>query len=984
MKKALFAVLAAFSLSACDFDIQKLPSQVADTVGGWIDSIKDLVTGGGEKEKEKEEEEEQPCEHQDADHDGVCDLCGEQGLVVTHIDANNDHLCDVCGAEVSQCKDDNHDHICDICGATVSTCKDENNDFKCDICGKDLAAVSFELDTSAATTEFAKGQEFSAAGLKVIVTSEVGSKQELSGESLTVEAPSTEEVGEKVVSVSYEFAGVSHSDEYKINVTYWSEDDLELFAAGVTFTRYADALPYLAGFNMRTEYVLNEDKEITDWSIVADNISDEALLEYVNMLASYESVASLSSKEVTFKLNSVAGNYEGLFDLSDVNVFSLIPYYVDNKGNNERFFVNDEYIAVGINAQGQLVLKNRFNNAMLDGMFFGDEYADGTYYFPAAYNSYLNYLPEILGYYYSELSPEAFLLPSLAADVYIVPINLVSVYPFEESLDAYDLAWFVELGNAKEQCYLDYCDALEAAGFEAEALENGRTSYSFSDPLYGYFEIIPGYDAEAELSDGSIGEEVFFSFYYIAPDSYTNHLDLEILEVASKLGISVEEFDNEEYEDYGRVSAFGSYAKEGISDGLEAAKSVARGFIAEGFSILAQFDYSETYKQYYFSVASEDLFISVYVDETAKEDGSFGVEFYARAAKDGENELSNAERALQAAFYAYTQGQALALKGVDYTENEDGSFTTIIPVPNATAANLEYACTTVVGSLLGSSFEVDSSAAGEGEGTWVTVFKDTANNVLVTVTGTAVESGLVLSIVFENHAFITPESTMIDFLTAASGSAPQEGAYTVNAEDGSCVAKSSIAGQFTADDLAGLAGQVAQFLPEGFEAGEAGAASESSYVAYFSNEETNIECTITVSLGEAGADVEVKFGFIPEVVQIRADEQAMIDILTALWGAVEDGDYKYNEEQDMYVAGFYIFNSSYADEGYNQPIASFLAGKAPSSFTIVQQGAKTVSGINAYQIIMYDSSTGCVIQITVLVHPQAGKNVFQILTYLNA
>ena len=981
MKKALFAVIAAFSLSACDFDIQKLPGQVADTVTGWIDSVKDLITGGGDK---KEEQEEQPCEHQDADHDGVCDLCGEQGLEVVHVDANHDHLCDVCGAEVSQCKDENHDHVCDICGATISTCKDADNDFKCDICGKDLAAVSFELDYSEATTEFAKGQEFSSAGLKVIVTSEVGSTQVLT--DLTVEAPSTAEVGEKTVNVSYEFAGASHSDEYKINVTYWSEDDLELFDAGVSFTGYAEALPYLAGFNMRTEVVLDEDNYITDWSIVADNISDEALLEYVNMLASYQASATLSSREVTFKLNSVAGNFEGLFDLSDVNVFSLVPYFVDNQGYNERFFINDEYIAVGINAQGQMVLKNRFNNAMLDGMFFGDEYADGTYYFPAAYNSYLNYLPEILGYYYSELSPEAFLLPTLAADVYIVPINLVSVYPFDESFDVYDLAWFIELGNAKEQCYLDYCAALEAAGFEAEALQSGRTSYSFSDPLYGYIEIIPGYDPEATLSDGSTGEEVFFSFYYIAPDSYTNHLDLEILDVASKLGISVESFDNEEYEDYGRVGAFGSYAKEGISDGKEAAKSVARAFIAEGFSILAQFDYSETYKQYYFSVASEDLFITVYVDEAAKEDGSFGVEFYARAAKDGENKLSKAEQETFDMIKRMLEFDPI--KGVDYTDNGDGSYSWILPWGEDTLADIESVADLQVFSefiayYIWPTYEQASSAASEAGNSWVTVYDDKTNG-LECIAETLVDetTGAYTVITYLPKVFITPETTMVEFLTAATGAAPQEGAYTVNAEDGSCVAKSSFAGQFTADDLAGVAAQVSAYLPEGFAAGEAGAASESSYVAYFSNEQTNIECTITVSLTETGADVEVKFGFIPEAAQVRADEQAMIDILTALWGGVEDGDYEYNADQDMYVAGYYGFNSAYTSESYNQPICEYLASLAPSTFSTYQAGATTVSNINAYRIVLVDYDSMCIIQITVLVHPSAGYCVFQILTYL--
>ena len=63
-------------------------------------------------------------------------------------------------------------------------------------------------------------------------------------------------------------------------------------------------------------------------------------------------------------------------------------------------------------------------------------------------------------------------------------------------------------------------------------------------------------------------------------------------------------------------------------------------------------------------------------------------------------------------------------------------------------------------------------------------------------------------------------------------------------------------------------------------------------------------------------------------------------------------------------------------------IANAIASCAPDSFSVYQEGETTYSGIDAYQIILVDFSTMVIIQITVFVHPSAGVNVFQILTYI--
>ena len=54
----------------------------------------------------------------------------------THIDANHDHLCDECGEQITACVDNDKDHKCDICGTDMGAHEDANHDHLCDYCGE--------------------------------------------------------------------------------------------------------------------------------------------------------------------------------------------------------------------------------------------------------------------------------------------------------------------------------------------------------------------------------------------------------------------------------------------------------------------------------------------------------------------------------------------------------------------------------------------------------------------------------------------------------------------------------------------------------------------------------------------------------------------------------------------------------------------------------------------------------------------------------
>ena len=937
VKTLLVAAVAALSMTACSLDdIKSFPSQAGSKVSETWNSLLEKI-GLKKKEEKKEEKESEACKHQDGNHDGVCDLCGETGLQVSH-------------------SDENHDHLCDVCGASVSQHADADNDFKCDECGADLAIASVRLDTEDVQKLFALNEEFTSEGLKVIATSEVGSEKEL---EFSVSQPDMSQIGDQTIVVTF---GEGENDklEYEINISYWSSDDLAVFE-DASLTRYAP-LPYLAGFNMHVEATLDKDGEVESWHIEADDITSEAYLEYYNKLSAFDTTAKLSSgKTARFKLDSVAvKNREGFHGLSDVEVFRLAPYTGSGDTAN-RAFVFDEYLILGVNTEGKLIVESRMLNSMLDGYFFGEVIADGYYGYPAAYNSYIKYLPDVIGIYYSELSERAFVVPTLSADATFVPMSYKSMYPLAESLDVYDLAWVVECDSATQADYDDFCAALLAAGYTYDQQYN---AYYLSNDLVGYMEFDPAfYPAEGDAPSAFI-----FQFYFVAPDSYTNHLTVEALRLGELLNVEFD-IDNDWY-DYGVVIAEGDYKPQGATNGEEATIALARALLAADFDVTKEIAYNDEYKQYTLSMTDGTIDVSCYVDEEAdSESGAFGIELYIYDAEDFS--LTNAEKALQAAFVSYAGERPL--KGEDYVENEDGSFTIQIPVPNATAANEQYANETVVLGLLGSDFEIESSEAGSETDTWVTVYKDVNHGVQVTATAAvAAAGGLLITVKFENHVYITPESTMIDLLTALKGSAPAASDYVVSQQDTSVSAEVSKTGEFVAADLQTEAEAILTSLGEGFAKISSEAGENSTWVAVFDNATTNIRVIVTAALAEGGITLTVVTDYIPAP---RVKTQAELYLLATLANFGLDDqelgeDYYQYDDNEYFYTSLVLSKTATGTENL-QDLAEYYAGAAPAAFTLEyysEASTQSYYQVDSWEVYLLtaDYAYSCVFEVYVV------------------
>ncbi len=95
------------------------------------------------------------CDHVDADHNGVCDKCGQPfGTASEHVDANADDLCDKCGADMSGTHDCanalhiyNGNGVCIYCGSQkpIDPCDEHtyNANGVCTVCGavRDAAPI---------------------------------------------------------------------------------------------------------------------------------------------------------------------------------------------------------------------------------------------------------------------------------------------------------------------------------------------------------------------------------------------------------------------------------------------------------------------------------------------------------------------------------------------------------------------------------------------------------------------------------------------------------------------------------------------------------------------------------------------------------------------------------------------------------------------------------------------------------------------------
>ena len=904
VKTLLVSAIAALSLSACSLqDAIDWTKEAGGTVSGFFTSLLEKV-GLKKPDENKEEKKEESCNHEDKNHDGTCDLCGATGLEVVH-------------------SDENHDHACDVCGAVVSQHSDADNDFKCDECGADLAIVDVRLDTSAAQLDFSKGEQFSAAGVKVIATSEAGSEKEL---EFTVSDVDTSTVGEKTVVVTY---GTGENDkfEYKIQVEYWSSSDLKAFQYGSLSG--SAPLPYLPGFNMRVEARWEgegDDEELLEWKIVADGITAEAYLDYCNRLSNYYAEVQLQLK-TTFELQEIAGDFEGFHGLSDVSVFALAPTAV-YQGQTVRYYTSDEYFVLGINQEGQLVIESRLIDASLDGYFLGTFFANGERYFPAPYGYYVEYAGDILENYHSELSYDAWVYPDVSqnANASFTPYNLKSVYPTEEAYDQFDLAWFLEVDGGTQAEYDAFIADLLAHVYEKVEGEK-RDSYIIDDPLLGYIEYVPAFYAEEETEEGTTPSAICFNFYYINPGSYTNHLDYVAMSLEQELGL---EFNilNDYYEDFEVVVALGEIAQGEFADGEEAAISLARQMLDLGFDITEEIAYGSKYDDYEFEMSNGYYDLSFYVDAVASE-GSFGLEI---DIADSEGlEISNAEMALQVTFESFSGHKAL--KGVDYAENADGTFgVSLVVAKDATEAALQ-AGAEGIGSYLPASFELASSEAGEN-GTWVAIFNDVANNVqVVSVSSLDGDANLICSATFENHRFVTPETTMVEFLTAHNGAAPAASDYEV-AQDGSCSALIAFSGEHAAADLQGLAEGLGEELGEAFEKVSSEADGE-DWVAVYDNEDTGIRVTIIASLEDSTASALVETSLIPEPVVVTAAEVYLRAVL-ANFGmndpVIGDDYYQYGDNEYFYTS-FAVAQAT--GEENLQELCEYYCGAAPEDFTLL-------------------------------------------------
>ena len=905
VKTLLAALFAVTSMSACS--VQEIMDQVGGSFTSAFDSVKDLI-GIDDKESEKEEKGEDACHHEDKNHDGTCDLCGEAGLEVVHSDDDRDHVCDVCGEKFS-------DHV------------DENSDFVCDYCGHELEVVSVELDTTDATLAYALGQEFSLEGVKVIATSEVGSKKELVYEA---SQPDMSEVGVKEVTIS----SGDHEFKYSIEVSYWSEADLAIFEEASFIGNMGKSLPYLPGFNMHVEAEFDDNEELQAWHVEADNITVDGYMEFYSMLQDFSAVVTQEvdeeETEVYYSLVEVSledvSEYHGLTDLA---VFYIAPFFLNEKGNGNRVYIYDEYLILGVK-EDKLVLESKFVNAMLDGFFFGESPADGYYGFPAAYNAYVSYLPNVIGMYYSELSYYAFVTPTLSKGASFVPMSLFALYPLVDALDAYDLAWVVEFDNAVESDYTNFVADLLAAGYTEypSEVEGGDPSYILYNDLVGYMEFIPYFGTTSSGAGYFI-----FEFYYIAPDSYTNELTAYAAGIGDYLGFSYE-IDNDGYPYY--VDAY--YVTPALEEGttsFDVCAAIAKalnGF--EGFFVL---EGVEEWDEYQVTLCDGYACVTFYVENEPQEDGSFKV---TASYYYGEYSLSDTELEFKSIF-----GEDL-IKGVDYTEVTYGSSYSINFEEEVDPTEFDIQTYFAqLSSSLPESYELIESS--QEDNVYTFVFGDIERSYKLTAKVTLDGAKLSLEVTLEAYRFIFPETVVVDFLTAYRGEEPSKDDYKVN-EDMSAEAAFAIEdSEASADKLKDVAEELAKYYGESFAITDS-SEGEGAWVVTLSSENLGIDASVTVSVSESGYSVGLYSCYTPEPAQMSQSEIYLREVLAAFGTTspvLGEDYYQYDTEEYFYTS----FAVAYATGEENlEELAEYYIGALSEDFSVLYSSEATTHSL--YQV----------------------------------
>ena len=492
-------------------------------------------------------------EHKDENKDHNCDICGEKlsehhaadgshnceycGAKLTeHVDAMHDGTCDICGEAMEVVHvDPGHDGICDVCGAPVAVHHVDDGTGYCS-CGKKIVLESAVLNVDAAKKVYGKDQLFDNSGVKVIGTY---TDEQVKEVPCTCSTPDMSTAGTKEITVTYlDKDGAEQHFYFNIEVTYWSEGDLEIIDEA-TLLGYADPLPYLPGMRIETDLV-----EET-WNVIKEDSSLDEVDQYWELMNDYSVVASISGRAVNYEMVEFPTTYLSPSDLETINevygfsegnfyVFYLIPSYEAGEYGTQRFFVGDEYFIFGLTDEGDFKLYDRFVEAYWDGYWDGNENCDMDMFDvskikAAGYNvkdDFLSELGMIPYYYFSELAGNCLTFPDMENDTgYLIFNSYKTIFPFDFYFDDFAEVVSVDLINGTEKDCNDFITELLELGYVADV--EYPNVYSYSNEYVGTisFDVIPfSEDYVSNVYGSAAAEELGvdagfgFTFYYAAPE----------------------------------------------------------------------------------------------------------------------------------------------------------------------------------------------------------------------------------------------------------------------------------------------------------------------------------------------------------------------------------------------------------------------------------------------------------------------------------
>lgn len=519
--------------------------------------------------------------HVDSKHTGTCEVCGKTGLPVVHSDENKDHKCDVCGFEmsqhgdtngdhkcdycgatisdhvdenpkdhkcdmcgevISQCADENpKDHYCDICGKKLSECEDKNGDGKCDICGGDVIVESYDLDLSGAKLVFAKDEEFSAEGVKVVGTYTGGAQKDLEFEVKT--APNMAAAGEQEVVLSFKVNGLDKTLTYNIEVVFWDEDAIAIFEDASLFG-LAGGFPYMLDLEVEAER--DEEGNVESFKVFKKNATEDDVLAYKDVFDSFSKTVKIEGENVEFEpINYPASYFGGLeqfgIDEDTLCVYELIPAIYDSTYKSyERAFISDEYVIFGLDKEsGDLVAYNYMVSSKFDGMFGADDLYYGGFWYNNKYQDEINEQigaapADVVYNYFTEVGGEYIPSAYTAAGGFMF-CSFNTAFPFECEDDLAFEAIVID-GAADEEAALRsklvalgyVADTEDANIYRFEDASVGSVEYRFTPYSDKFFTNHPAFNGplKAEvLPDGETDVGFSYTVYYNGPEYFVEHTD---------------------------------------------------------------------------------------------------------------------------------------------------------------------------------------------------------------------------------------------------------------------------------------------------------------------------------------------------------------------------------------------------------------------------------------------------------------------------